>query len=248
MANLTAGSCFAVSSSLALLALVLIGPAGAAPQELIPGLTYERKIEFTTRGPGRRQRADRAAQRRALVDPARALERDDPRHRAPDRDGAALLELRDRRRDQRRPVRQERCAERDADAERRARPAAASRSLERRARPARCALRRARDDARDLAGRRPASGARSTSTARPGANGAALYTSAYGPATPAQPGSFELIFASFPAAAPNQELAATGNRRICKRRHADPADGRRPRRPRHRRDLHAEGGARPGRR
>ena len=35
----------------ALFALVLIGPAGAAPQELIPGLTYERKIEFTTRGP-----------------------------------------------------------------------------------------------------------------------------------------------------------------------------------------------------
>ena len=35
----------------ALLALVLIGPARAAPQELIPGLTYERKVEFTTRGP-----------------------------------------------------------------------------------------------------------------------------------------------------------------------------------------------------
>jgi hypothetical protein len=33
------------------LALVLAGPAGAAPRELIPGLTYERKLEFTTRGP-----------------------------------------------------------------------------------------------------------------------------------------------------------------------------------------------------
>ncbi|HEY7690930.1 MAG TPA: phosphodiester glycosidase family protein [Gaiellaceae bacterium] len=36
---------------LCLLALVLVGPAGAAPQELVPGLTYERKMEFTTRGP-----------------------------------------------------------------------------------------------------------------------------------------------------------------------------------------------------
>jgi hypothetical protein len=34
-----------------LLALVLVGPARAAPQELIPGLTYERKVDFTTRGP-----------------------------------------------------------------------------------------------------------------------------------------------------------------------------------------------------
>jgi hypothetical protein len=33
------------------LALVLVGPAAAAPRELIPGLTYERKLEFTTRGP-----------------------------------------------------------------------------------------------------------------------------------------------------------------------------------------------------
>jgi hypothetical protein len=31
--------------------LVLVGPSPAAPQELIPGLTYERKIEFTTHGP-----------------------------------------------------------------------------------------------------------------------------------------------------------------------------------------------------
>jgi hypothetical protein len=36
---------------LCLLALVLVGPAGAAPRELIPGLTYDRKIEFTARGP-----------------------------------------------------------------------------------------------------------------------------------------------------------------------------------------------------
>ena len=36
---------------IACLALVLVGPAPAAPQELIPGLTYERKLEFTTRGP-----------------------------------------------------------------------------------------------------------------------------------------------------------------------------------------------------
>jgi hypothetical protein len=34
-----------------LLALVLVGSADAAPQELIPGLTFERKLEFTTRGP-----------------------------------------------------------------------------------------------------------------------------------------------------------------------------------------------------
>jgi Phosphodiester glycosidase/FlgD Ig-like domain len=31
--------------------LVLAAPASAAPQELLPGLTYERKIEFTTSGP-----------------------------------------------------------------------------------------------------------------------------------------------------------------------------------------------------
>jgi hypothetical protein len=35
----------------ALFALVLAGPSGAAPQELIPGLTYDRRLEFTTRGP-----------------------------------------------------------------------------------------------------------------------------------------------------------------------------------------------------
>jgi hypothetical protein len=34
-----------------LLALVPAGPAAAAPQELIPGLTYDRKLEFTTFGP-----------------------------------------------------------------------------------------------------------------------------------------------------------------------------------------------------
>ncbi len=34
-----------------LLALVLVGPAAAAPQELIPGLTFERRLDFTTRGP-----------------------------------------------------------------------------------------------------------------------------------------------------------------------------------------------------
>ena len=34
-----------------LFALVLVGPAPAAPQELIPGLTYDRKLEFTTAGP-----------------------------------------------------------------------------------------------------------------------------------------------------------------------------------------------------
>jgi hypothetical protein len=34
-----------------LLVLVLAGPSAAAPQELIPGLTYDRKVEFTTRGP-----------------------------------------------------------------------------------------------------------------------------------------------------------------------------------------------------
>jgi len=35
----------------AVLALVPAGPARAAPQELIPGLTYERRLEFTTAGP-----------------------------------------------------------------------------------------------------------------------------------------------------------------------------------------------------
>ena len=39
------------SSSSLCFALVLAGPAAAQPQELIPGLTYERKVEFTTRGP-----------------------------------------------------------------------------------------------------------------------------------------------------------------------------------------------------
>jgi hypothetical protein len=34
-----------------LFALVLVGPSSAAPQELIPGLTCDRKVEFTTRGP-----------------------------------------------------------------------------------------------------------------------------------------------------------------------------------------------------
>jgi len=35
----------------ALLMLVAAGPAASAPQELIPGLTYDRKLEFTTAGP-----------------------------------------------------------------------------------------------------------------------------------------------------------------------------------------------------
>jgi hypothetical protein len=35
----------------ALFALVLAGPSAATPQELIPGLTYDRQLEFTTRGP-----------------------------------------------------------------------------------------------------------------------------------------------------------------------------------------------------
>jgi phosphodiester glycosidase/flagellar hook capping protein FlgD len=34
-----------------LVALVPVQAAGAAPQELLPGLTYEQRIEFTTRGP-----------------------------------------------------------------------------------------------------------------------------------------------------------------------------------------------------
>jgi phosphodiester glycosidase len=34
-----------------LLALVLAGPSAAAPQELIPGMTFDRKVEFTARGP-----------------------------------------------------------------------------------------------------------------------------------------------------------------------------------------------------
>jgi hypothetical protein len=37
--------------SLAAVGLVLAGPAASAPRELIPGLTYDRRVEFTTRGP-----------------------------------------------------------------------------------------------------------------------------------------------------------------------------------------------------
>src|SRR5262249_29987949 len=43
----------------------------------------------------------------------------------------------------------------------------------------------------------------------PGANGVSLYTAAYGPATPATTGSFELVFSTFPAALPNTELVAS---------------------------------------
>jgi hypothetical protein len=43
----------------------------------------------------------------------------------------------------------------------------------------------------------------------PGANGVALYTPAYGPATPSTAGSFELVFSSFPAALPNTELVGS---------------------------------------
>ena len=41
------------------------------------------------------------------------------------------------------------------------------------------------------------------------ANGVSLFTPAYGPSTPSAPGSFELTLGSFPPAAPNQELSAT---------------------------------------
>jgi hypothetical protein len=37
--------------SLAAVALVLAGPAGGAPRQLLPGLTYDRRVEFTVDGP-----------------------------------------------------------------------------------------------------------------------------------------------------------------------------------------------------
>ena len=44
--------------------------------------------------------------------------------------------------------------------------------------------------------------------AAPGANGAALYTDAYGPSTPALPGSAAVVLFPFPAATPQVDLAA----------------------------------------
>jgi Phosphodiester glycosidase len=43
----------------------------------------------------------------------------------------------------------------------------------------------------------------------PGGNGVSLFTPAYGPTTPPTPGSFELALGSFPEARPNVEIAAT---------------------------------------
>ena len=43
---------------------------------------------------------------------------------------------------------------------------------------------------------------------RPGANGVALYTSAWGPATPPEPGSVEAVLASLPPTTPNVDLTA----------------------------------------
>jgi Phosphodiester glycosidase/FlgD Ig-like domain len=192
----------------ALLALVLIGPAGAASQELIPGLTYERKIEFTTRGP--------VVVNVLTVPRSGGLWSTRPVLSNETIPGTERLTAMERRYSSYATV-----AGINGDL------------FGKSGAPSGLLMRNGALDQPPLPGRSSvgldAIGALSVGRVTmlatwqgagprralidvngpPGANGTALYTSAYGPATPAQPGSFELIFASFPAAAPNQELTAT---------------------------------------
>jgi hypothetical protein len=192
----------------ALVALVLIGPAGAAPQELIPGLTYERKIEFTTRGP--------VVVNVLTVPRSGGLWSTRPVLSNETIPGTERLTAMERRYSGYATV-----AGINGDL------------FGRSGAPSGMLMRNGALDQPPLPGRSSVgldplgalSVGRVTMLATwqgagprralndvngpPGANGVTLYTPAYGPATPAQPGSYELTFASFPAAALNQELTAT---------------------------------------
>lgn len=190
------------------LALVLIGPAGAAPQELLPGLTYDRRVEFTTRGP--------VVVNVLTVPPTGGLWSTRPVLSNEAIPGAERLTAMQRRYSAYATV-----AGINGDL------------FGKSGAPSGMLMRNGGLDQPPLPGRSSVgfdpTGALSVGRVTmlatwqgagprraladvngpPGANGTVLYTPAYGPATPSQPGSFELVLNSFPPAAPNQELAAT---------------------------------------
>ena len=71
---------------------------------------------------------------------------------------------------------------------------------------------------------------------RPGAQGISLFTPVWGAATPQASGTVEVVLEPFPPAAPSTDLNGTVDRDQDRRRHADPAGRRRPRRARQRRE------------
>jgi hypothetical protein len=191
-----------------LFALVLVGPSSAAPQELIPGLTYERKVEFTTRGPvvvniltvprpGGLWSLEPVLSNEAIV-------------------GSERLTAIEKRLSSTSTV------------------AGVNGDLTTTSgAPSGIVMRNGALDQPPLPGRSSIgfdtvgtlNVARVTMLATwqgsgprralndvngpPGSNGVSLFTPAYGPATPATPGSFELTLGSFPGARPNAELGAT---------------------------------------
>ncbi len=194
-----------------LLALVLVGPSSAAPQELLPGLTYDRKIEFTTRGPvvvnvltvprlGGLWSLKPALSNEAIV-------------------GSERLTAIEKRLSSTATV-----AGVNGDLTTTTSGA-----------PSGIVMRNGALDQPPLPGRSSigfdAAGtlnvARVTMLATwqgsgprralndvngpPGSNGVSLFTPAFGPSTPVTQGSFEVTFGAFPHARPNAELAATVN-------------------------------------
>lgn len=193
--------------TVSLLALVLIGPSRAAPQELIPGLTYDRRVEFTTHGP-------------VVVNVLTVPRVGGLWSVKPVLSNETITGT-----------------ERLTALERRYSPAATVAGVNgdlfgATGAPTGIVMRNGAVDQPPL-GTRSSIGldgngqlavARVTMLATwqgagprrgltdvngpPGPNGVSLFTPAYGPATPSTPGSTELVFPSYPPTAPNVELAA----------------------------------------
>ena len=199
--------------------------AAAQPTELMPGVTYERTVTFTPHGvvvihvitaprPGGLYALAPVVARGTLtggVEPLTQIERDVSATGNRRRDRRRLLPLR------RRSPERRRGSTAASSHIRRLRPEARSAST--RAEP--CTSTASGSSA---PGRERASGATLNGLNEPPAPGqTALFTSAYGPRTPAVAGAAEVVLGSFPAAAPNTDLAGAVDRDRVQRRRADPA-------------------------
>jgi hypothetical protein len=191
-----------------LLALVLAGPSAAAPQELIPGMTFDRKVEFTARGP-------------VVVNVLTVPRPGGLWALKPVLSNEAIAG-----------------AERLTSMEKRLSVTATVAGVNgdlttSSGAPSGIVMRNGALDQPPLSGRSSigldTSGALNLARVAmlstwqgsgprralndvngpPGGNGVSLFTPAYGPTTPPTPGSFELTLSSFPAARPNAEIAGT---------------------------------------
>ncbi len=139
-----------------LLALIVAAPASAGSKALMPGVTYEKGVQFTPHGPVAIHVVRGPRPTGLYVAPPGALERGDPGHGTRDDDAEAALAERDDGRRQRRLLRLVGPAERRADARRSRRQPAVRRPLERGRHPGRGARRPQDRVLRHLAGPRPA--------------------------------------------------------------------------------------------